>query len=705
MGEIAHFGIQESDTLDGLLSRHFGSVPDAVVRAYVEAFTQPGDLVVDPFCDGPTILRQAVRAGRRAISGSHHPLTVRLTRLALAPPTRRQLDAAIARLGDAPRMDAPFREHIESLYAVRCPSCGRTTPADAFVWERDTSALLRTHLQCQHCDRQSMAPVLNDKDAPGQAIEPRGLHYWYTVDRIAPAGDIMRERAQRQLELYTPRNLYALSSLLMKVESLFADDEIQRLLKLLLFFCLGACSSLGSPDSLAIRHRLRPPAQFVERNVWRAFVTAASEFPTAEGIEPLPLAEDASVVFADDGPPRAALLPFGVNRLVTSLPSGCAALVVTTPPHPAPASWALSWLWTGWLFGHKVAAPLKPLLRQWRVDWDWYARAMQAAFRALRPLLGDDAPLILVFDSPNPAMVEALALALAGAGYNPLMWVQQADTQACRLISGRGPTLPAPPDSVGELADALCSETSNAVREQIAARGEPLTWDELCLPVYRRLARAGLLGQCAVAEGLPSSPRAFVAGQVQDAMAGAEGLIYLEETGKPQEEGTEPRPTRWWVQRAASLAPPLSTRVEATVHQLLLSTLILTEGALAEEVYRRFPGDLTPEAGLIAACLRSYGQEMTPGHWQLRPEDRPDGRAEEVASIRSELCRLGERLDYEVELRAEAASGPTPGHLPTFDVLWRDGGQPVYAFAIQWTARVHDLLLAHPRRTGCVGGL
>jgi hypothetical protein len=29
-----------------------------------------------------------------------------------------------------------------------------------------------------------------------------------------------------------------------------------------------------------------------------------------------------------------------------------------------------------------------------------------------------------------------------------------------------------------------------------------------------------------------------------------------------------------------------------------------------------------------------------------------------------------------------------------FDVLWHDKSRPVYAFAIQWTARVHDLVLS-----------
>ena len=693
MGETLYFVPGESDKPDGVLSGYFHPIPSAVVRTYVEAYTRPGDLVVDPFCEGPTVLRQAVGTGRRALGSSFNPLAVMAARLALVPPARRHLDAAVTRLGAAPRMGVPFHEHIERLYAVPCPGCGRSSPADAFTWDRDSAAILRVSWRCRHCGHQAAPPSLGDEDARDETVVGRGgLHYWHAVDRIAPAGDPLRERAQQLLELYTPRNLYALSSLLIKIESLFADDETQHILKLLLLSCLDTCSSLYSPESSSVRHRLRTPAHFLERNVWRAFVAAISDFPTADDGGPFPLTDDVRALFAGDGSPRVALLPFGVNRLVASLPPGHVALVIASPPRPDPALWALSWLWTGWLFGHQVAAPLKPLLRQWRVDWDWYARTMQAAFLALRPLLADGAPLILAFDSPNTAMLEALTLALAGADYSPASWICQGDTHACRLTSHRTPSLPPPPADVGGLADAICAETPAIVRQLIAARGEPLTWDELRLPTYQQLTASGLLGQAAVAEDLPSSPRTFFARQVQDAITGAEELVCLE--AAVEIEGEIVPPPRWWLQHPDSAAPPLDTRVEATVHQLLLSTLILTSNALAEEVYRRFPGELTPEVSLIETCLHSYGQEITPGHWQLRPEDQPDRRAEEVTGIRQELCQLGGRLGFKVSLWSESSDTPAPGRLLAFDVLWSDDGQPAYAFAIQWTARVHDLLLS-----------
>ena len=56
--------------------------------------------------------------------------------------------------------------------------------------------------------------------------------------------------------------------------------------------------------------------------------------------------------------------------------------------------------------------------------------------------------------------------------------------------------------------------------------------------------------------------------------------IDLAGEAEEAEEAAEAK-SRWWLRKPSSAAPPLDTRVEATVHQLLLSTLMLTSHALA----------------------------------------------------------------------------------------------------------------------------
>jgi hypothetical protein len=49
----------------GLLARYRPLQPEGAANAYVTRFTRPGDLVVDLFCQGPTVIHEIVSAGRR----------------------------------------------------------------------------------------------------------------------------------------------------------------------------------------------------------------------------------------------------------------------------------------------------------------------------------------------------------------------------------------------------------------------------------------------------------------------------------------------------------------------------------------------------------------------------------------------------------------------------------------------------------------
>src|SRR5262249_30208950 len=78
-------------------------------RRLVEAFSRPGDAVLDPFCGSGTVLVEARLAGRGAVGVDANPLAVRLARLKTAPTTPEQrarwIDAAreVAAFADARR--------------------------------------------------------------------------------------------------------------------------------------------------------------------------------------------------------------------------------------------------------------------------------------------------------------------------------------------------------------------------------------------------------------------------------------------------------------------------------------------------------------------------------------------------------------------------------------------------------------------------
>ena len=687
MARIEHFVPGQVVRTRGPLARVLRPLPASIAGVYITACTSPGDLVLDLFCEGETVVREAAATEREVLAVNFNPVAILAVRGLAGLADRQALDTALTRLGDALKAGRPLREHLDALYSVPCPQCHRSVPADYFVWERERGEPVEKRYRCPACGSEGLVPVQPADLGALERIDPRGFSYWYVLDRVAPLGDPNRDQARRLLDLYTPRALYALTTLLIKLEALYPDSPQQEALKWVLLGCLERCNNLHAADGgergeAAWPRRLRPPARFVERNVWRVFVEASDLARQAMAAPALPLSEHVRIEACT------------VRRLSRELPPGSVALIITAPPAYDYTFWALSYLWSGWLLGPEAAAALKSLLPHRRPDWDWYRRALTAAWRALRPALRDDGRAVLVFTTGQLPLVEVSLLALVGAGYSLESFILHADEMRhvgdYRLVFSPEPDarpVGGPPGS--DVVEAAIRQTAvRAARRVMRLRGEPLAWPHLHAAIYAALAGEGLLGQAVALAAAERQPGEFVAQAVTDALATEPTIVRLGgleagEAGEDALAGGEP--VRWWLADAADVSLPLADRVESTVYKLLRDTLALDKEALLSQVYTRFPGLLTPAVSLIDACLASYGMEITPGYWQLRPEDLPQRREKERGEVLVQLISLGRRLGYAV------ASGEE-GEGRRWDVIWREEGRSAYAFIARWTAALGEVL-------------
>jgi len=254
------------------LARYRTIQPVQAAGLYVERFTRPGDLVVDLFCQGPVVVREAVAAGRRALGLSVNPLLLVAARLGLDRPQPPALNAAFTRLADSPKGDVPLRRYLASLYRSACPACRVPGVAEWFAWDRDENRPFRKGVRCSRCAAvQEGVPDGEDLQA-ARRIQPHGLAYYYALDRVAPPADPVRERAAELVALYTPRNLSALMDLAMRLAGLEAGEEVRLALTAALLDCFDVCSSLDPYGEERPRPRLlRLPARYLERNVWTCF--------------------------------------------------------------------------------------------------------------------------------------------------------------------------------------------------------------------------------------------------------------------------------------------------------------------------------------------------------------------------------------------------------------------------------------------------
>jgi hypothetical protein len=626
------------------LGAYLPAMPEGVASAYITTLTQPGDLVLDPFCQTGRVLRESVVLGRRALGSNFNPSAVRWIESQLWPPDAHLALAAWVRLGDTPRGATTLRQHMLDLYATRCPTCNKAAIAESFVWERDEGMLIEKHVRCAACGTESVGPVDEADILAARRFEPRGMAYWFMLERAAPDAPEERERAASVVEAYTARTLAALADILRKYDAASTSD--QSLLAPVLLSAFETTLALHSAEEERPRPRsLKVPQKFIERNPWLAMEDALQ--PRTWRIEEPELDQDlASLARSPDvasllasQSPMACLVARSGRELGKLIPPKSVNLILAVPPQADPTFWALSAVWAGWLWGHTAHGleSLRPLLSRRRADVEWLWRGLAQALGALIPALAEDGHIVLVSSEADEDTLTGLLLAGSGIGL-ALDHVLVEPQSGLRIMWHTAPPSPRELDAEA-LSTEIGEHARHAAGEILNERGEPTPWPFVHAAIQTELAQAGLLRIAArMPEGGPL-PLELVKKATVEGLGVERSPVYPVEGVRDT----------WWLSDPSKAEPPVADRVEAAIHELLIQCAPeCLEKDLITEVYRRFPAGLTPERTYIRLCLESYAIESRPGVYALRDEDIPKVREAETASLRAGLIALGRHLGYEV---------------------------------------------------------
>ena len=675
-------------------------IPSAsVASTYIEQLTSPGDLVIAPFACAPTVARAATALGRRVISVEANPLWAWLARAMATLPPASEIDAALARLGDALKDEVPLRVHIAQLYATTCAACGKPTPADYFIHARGAGVSAR-HYTCAACGETRDDPATEDDLKRAAAFDARGLHYHLAFTRLAPQDGLRAERIRKMLDIYTPRNLYALVTLTQKIDSLFHATRERDILLLLLLHLLDRGASFYADAKPETPARLTAHKQFVEFNLWREIEIAVRELGHAAPALELVATPD-EAIHAET--PLAFVGQGSARSLAHTIPPGSAALVIAALPTRRVAVWALSYFWGAWILGRAAAQPLVPFLDASKdATWErrWYFDSLVNSMNALAKLIHADAHAAFAFAESWCEPIESLLLAASGAHLDLETFVFQprlGDFPRREFDDIRGEyrivfaTAPIPTPSLldspvshprngeGDLESRIRATARAAGEEILARRGEPLAFSWLHHAAYTRLAREGLLAQAMTAKFKTPPGRiahnAVVAG--------------LKEGYAHDFDHYASHAQFLWMRHARDLGAPLIERVEEFVKRARAYSISSEE--LEDAVYREFPGDLTPEAGLIQVCAAAS-------------VERDEAERTHALDV---LARLGERLGYAVIASREAAKQSPARELEIassqkqllamtdLDLAWLADGELAHGFVWRERAQFADLTQIH----------
>jgi len=644
-----------------LLERFLPPLAEGVAAYYLQRFSRPGDLILDPFGTSPSLALEALGLDRRVLVTGFNPVMRLALSLAVRPPAIADLRLALTRLGDVTigRVASDRLERsILALYQTRCAECEAVVTADYFDWDAEQGEPVEKGYVCHTCGGPRHAPTdAADREA-ARRYTRNGPDYHYLLGRVAVVNDPDRADAEEALQVYPARTLTAIGSILVKLEGLDLDRDSDRLLAgpLIAAFDLATSLAQDRPRVLSVPRRYR------EVNFWLALergLGLVAGLPLPDRSLPL------DALLAQRRGPAILAYTGPVRDLAARLPAGACQLMISALPRPNQAFWTLSALWTAWLWGPAAAEPLRAVLRRRRYDWHWHARALERTLTAVQPALAPAGHFISLIAEAEPGFTAAVMAGAASAGMRLAATALRADTAEVQAD-----WLPPPGPAAGDILSPaeLTARALAAMQTALRVRGEPSRWATL-----HWAASAALSGRVPTEDedGLPPSLRAIEA-------AAQSGTL----TRLGAAAGDDLSTGLWWLAEAAQAQAPLADRVEAEVLRLLSGGAPVAQRDLLPAVYAAFPGAQTPGQGLVLACLASYAQRVDDGFWQLRPEDAAGARAADLQATFTQLQGLAVRLG----LTVAGDNGQ----------WWLDAGRPLYAFAVQPTAALAAVLLGPP---------
>jgi len=561
-----------------------------------------------------------------------------------------------------------------------------------------------------------------------------------------PVLDGRSELVEELLDLFTPRNLYALHAIGAKIEAEIRDVGTAAALKLALAACLLPASRLnGYPGRVASLRisggHVRQPASRHQRevNVWRAFEQAfgevrASLAGTADARQPARFAAD----YGELGGMGAANVLWLRTRpgvVGQYLPADGIDAVLSAPmPSPTIDELSFEYLATAWILGREAAETLRlePLFGTAGDAGGAEATAMRHGLASAAGVLKPGGWCSLLLDDAEPERVLSWAVAGAAAGLElvDVIHRESATSGSGVVLHLRRPSAedrlraavrPGPlrlGSAGGHLTyPELASGIERAVVELLRDRGEPAGLDRVVAAVLAELGSSGLLARLAAGRGGDD-------GEADDRVDGAgpkllaslireelwrddhPSLVRIGDAAHPQ----------WWLRRPELAERPLADRVEWATWSILSTAGRIDEAGFFDRIHRAFPGLQAPDEELVRACLDAY---LAPGeHGSLATGDDLSGRTMDHARVIATLVDYAHRLGLRAWIAAREHDRIIDGrrlgdllsdeerrvYLPlvvrapaealgAVDVIWYLRGRLAFLFEVEWTAMVGDAVL------------
>jgi adenine-specific DNA methylase len=391
------------------MHKYWSKKPFNIMRQFIQTYSTPGDVVIDPFCGSGVSIAEAIFAGRKAVGIDINPVATFITRQLLAKIPIGELE------NDFTRIQVACKDTINSYYEVQ--RGGESFTATHYLWNNDELEEV-----WYKRGREKIVESVDESDVLlATSFTYEQIPHYYPTRQLLFNTRINVGPNLHLHELFTPRNLAALALLFHEI-SQEASPVIRDILKFCFTAALGQASKMvfvvkrrgkmKGKTSRALRKEIGSwvigywvPQEHFEINVWNCFENRFRKIYRAKKDQEnlgYSLEECQSPVDLLSTPANLLLETGSAIDIMEEFPNDSVDYVVTDPPHGDRIPYLeLSLLWNEWL-GFDADFAREIIIsdaKERQKDVSDYEHLLGAALREIERILKPDKFFTLMFNS------------------------------------------------------------------------------------------------------------------------------------------------------------------------------------------------------------------------------------------------------------------------------------------------------------------
>lgn len=359
-GEIKNKTNHVAESYTGIYGVHkyWSKKPYNIIRDFILRYTNKDDIVIDPFCGSGISITESIFTGRKAIGTDINPSAIFITKQMINKIPTKVLREEFRKL------ELDIKNKINSFYIVKRRN--REFIGTHFLWEN--GKLKEIWYKYSKRNRKSVEEPTPEDLKLVSSFSYEGIPYFYPMNHFFHNPRINTNREKHIYDLFTPRNLMALSLLMDRIEKI-ENNDIRELLK----FCFTSSVGQASKMVFVVKRRGKfngksregerkevgswvigywVPKENFEINVWNCFenkyikiLKAKKEQENAK----YSINEAKNIEEIIDSK-NLLLLNEPAQKVLKKIPDNSIDYVITDPPHGDRQPYLeLSMMWNSWL--------------------------------------------------------------------------------------------------------------------------------------------------------------------------------------------------------------------------------------------------------------------------------------------------------------------------------------------------------------------